>query len=118
MAKKRQNRRVKLPVLRPDAAESTLGQKKMPFGWVRNVSITPTTSPERSFAGCAANWARPKLSLQRRTNWPEYRMLRTKEPYNESVFLRLDREAIKRAQDRLRKHAAKLGVSACPTAGN
>jgi hypothetical protein len=45
-------------------------------------------------------------------------MLRTKEPYNESVFLRLDREAIKRAQDRLRKHAAKLGVSACPTAGN
>jgi hypothetical protein len=60
---------------------------------------------------------RPKLSLQRRTNWPEYRILRTEEPYNESVFLRLDREAIKRAQDRLRKQAAKLGFQLVPQQG-
>jgi transposase len=43
-----------------------------------------------------------------------YHILRTKEPYNESVFLRHDLEAIKRAEDRLRKQAAKLGFQVIP----
>ena len=43
-----------------------------------------------------------------------YHVLRTKESYNESVFLRHDHEAIKRAQDRLRKQAAKLGFQIVP----
>jgi transposase len=43
-----------------------------------------------------------------------YHMLRTKEVYNESVFLRHDQEAIKRVEDRLRKQAAKLGFQLAP----
>jgi len=43
-----------------------------------------------------------------------YHVLRTKEAYNESVFLRHDQEAIKRAEDRLRKQAAKLGFQIVP----
>jgi hypothetical protein len=43
-----------------------------------------------------------------------YHVLRTKEAYNESVFLRHDQEAIKRAEDRLRKQAAKLGFRIVP----
>ena len=43
-----------------------------------------------------------------------YHILRTKEAYNESVFLRHDMEAIKRAEDRLRKQAAKLGFQIVP----
>ena len=43
-----------------------------------------------------------------------YHILRTKEPYNEGVFLRHDLEAIKRAEDRLRKQAAKLGFQVIP----
>ena len=44
----------------------------------------------------------------------EYQMLRTREAYNETVFLRHDQEAIKRAEDRLRKQAAKLGFQIIP----
>ena len=44
-----------------------------------------------------------------------YHVLRTKEAYNETVFLRHDQEAIKRAEDRLRKQAAKLGFQLTPT---
>ena len=43
-----------------------------------------------------------------------YHVLRTKEAYNETVFLRHDNEAIKRAQDRLRKQAANLGFQIVP----
>jgi len=43
-----------------------------------------------------------------------YHVLRTKEAYTESVFLRHDQEAIKRAEDRLRKQAAKLGFQLAP----
>src|SRR5215471_17621912 len=43
-----------------------------------------------------------------------YHILRTKQAYNESVFLRHDLEAIKRAEDRLRKQAAKLGFQVIP----
>jgi hypothetical protein len=43
-----------------------------------------------------------------------YHLLRTKEAYNESVFLRHDQEAIKRAKDRLRKQAAKLRFQLIP----
>ena len=41
-------------------------------------------------------------------------VLRTKEAYNETVFLRHDQEAIKRAEERLRKQAAKLGFQLSP----
>jgi hypothetical protein len=41
-------------------------------------------------------------------------VLRTKEAYNETVFLRHDREAIKRAEERLRKQAAKFGFQLAP----
>jgi len=44
-----------------------------------------------------------------------YHVLRTKEACNESVFLRHDREAIKRAEERLRKQAAKLGFQLAPS---
>lgn len=43
-----------------------------------------------------------------------YHVLRTKEAYKKSVFLRHDQEAIKRAEDRLRKQAAKLGFHIVP----
>jgi len=43
-----------------------------------------------------------------------YHVLRTKEAYNETVFLRHDQEAIKRAEERLRKQAAKLGFQLAP----
>jgi transposase len=43
-----------------------------------------------------------------------YHVLRTKEAYNETVFLRHDQEAIKRAEERLRKQAAKLGFQLSP----
>jgi len=43
-----------------------------------------------------------------------YHVLRTKEAYNDSVFLRHDQEAIKRVEDRLRKQAAKLGFEIVP----
>ena len=45
-----------------------------------------------------------------------YHVLRTKESYNESAFLRHDQEMIKRVEDRLRKQAAKLGISTCAEA--
>jgi transposase len=45
-----------------------------------------------------------------------YHVLRTREAYTESVFLRHDQEAVKRAEDRLRKQAAKLGFQIVPTA--
>jgi transposase len=43
-----------------------------------------------------------------------YHVLRTKEAYNETVFLRHDQESIKRAEERLRKQAAKLGFQLAP----
>jgi hypothetical protein len=43
-----------------------------------------------------------------------YHLLSTREAYNESVFHRCDEEAIKRAQYRLRKQAAQLGVQVNP----
>jgi hypothetical protein len=43
-----------------------------------------------------------------------YHVLRTKEAYNETVFLRHDQEAIKRAEHRLRKQGAKLGFQLTP----
>jgi len=43
-----------------------------------------------------------------------YRMLRTKEAYNESVFLKCDEDAACRAEARLRRHAAKLGFQIIP----
>jgi hypothetical protein len=38
----------------------------------------------------------------------------TREPYNESLFLRLDEAAAQRAETRLRKQAAKLGFQIVP----
>jgi len=38
-----------------------------------------------------------------------YHLLRTRTPYDESVFARQDESALRQAELRLRKHAAKLG---------
>ncbi len=43
-----------------------------------------------------------------------YHVLQTKEAYSESVSLRHDYEAIKRAENRLRKQAAELGFQLAP----
>jgi hypothetical protein len=43
-----------------------------------------------------------------------YHVLTTKEPYAETVFHRLDEQARKRAETRLRKHAASLGFQLIP----
>ena len=43
-----------------------------------------------------------------------YHLLSTREPYNESLFLRLDEAAAQRAETRLRKQAAKLGFQIVP----
>jgi hypothetical protein len=91
-------------------------ESPMRFEWVRSVSITPTTTLGSSSAGCAANLgaAEAVTATAHKLARIVYHMLRTKEPYNESVFLRHDHEATKRAQDRLRRHAAKLGFQIVP----
>ena len=43
-----------------------------------------------------------------------YHLLSTREPYNESLFLRFDEAAAQRAETRLRKQAAKLGFQIVP----
>jgi len=43
-----------------------------------------------------------------------YHMLSTREPYNEGVFHKCEEEALKRAELRLRKHAAQLGFQIVP----
>jgi transposase len=43
-----------------------------------------------------------------------YHMLQTKEAYNETVFIRHDGEAIKQAEARLRKQAARMGFQVIP----
>lgn len=43
-----------------------------------------------------------------------YHILRTREPYDETVFQRHDQQAINRAEDRLRKQAAKFGFCLVP----
>ena len=43
-----------------------------------------------------------------------YHLLRTKEAYNETVFHRCDEEALRRAQFRLRRQAAQLGLQLIP----
>ena len=45
-----------------------------------------------------------------------YHVLRTKEPYAESVFHTYDEQTRKRAELRLKKHAARLGFQVVPTA--
>lgn len=45
-----------------------------------------------------------------------FHLLTTKEAYQESVFTRCEEEAQKRAELRLRKHAAKLGFQVIPAA--
>ena len=43
-----------------------------------------------------------------------FHLLSTREPYNESVFHSFDEQALKRAEARLRKHAAQLGFQFLP----
>jgi len=43
-----------------------------------------------------------------------YYVLRTKEPYSETVFHQCDEQALLRAEARLRKHAAQLGFQVIP----
>jgi len=43
-----------------------------------------------------------------------FHLLSTREPYNESVFHSFDEQALKRAEARLRKHAAQLGFQVLP----
>jgi hypothetical protein len=43
-----------------------------------------------------------------------YHVLRTKEPFSETVFHRCDEQALLRAETRLRKHAAQLGFHVIP----
>lgn len=43
-----------------------------------------------------------------------YHMLRTKEAYSESVLLKSEEDLARRAEARLRKHAAKLGFQVIP----
>jgi len=43
-----------------------------------------------------------------------YHLLRTKEPYNESVFHRSEADSLKRAELRLRRQAAQLGFTVVP----
>ena len=45
-----------------------------------------------------------------------YHVLRTKEPYSETIFHQYDEQAQLRAEVRLRKHAAKLGFQLLPVA--
>ena len=45
-----------------------------------------------------------------------FHLLTTKEPYQEGIFLRCEEEAKKRAQLRLKKHAAQLGFQVIPMA--
>jgi len=44
-----------------------------------------------------------------------YHVLITKQPYNETIFHRLDEQAHQRAEARLRKHAASLGLQLIPS---
>jgi hypothetical protein len=50
-----------------------------------------------------------------RDNEPVRSFFTFREPYNESVFQQCDQEAQKRAEIRLRKHAAQLGFQVVPT---
>ena len=43
-----------------------------------------------------------------------FHLLTTKEPYNESVFVRFEEETKKRAELRLKKQAAQLGFQVIP----
>jgi transposase len=43
-----------------------------------------------------------------------YHVLRTKTPYNESIFHECDEQARQRAENRLRKKAAELGFQLIP----
>jgi transposase len=43
-----------------------------------------------------------------------YHVLRTKEPYSETIFHQCDEQAQLRAEARLRKHAAQLGFQVIP----
>jgi hypothetical protein len=43
-----------------------------------------------------------------------YHLLRTREPYNETVFAKEEAFALRQAEVRLRKHAAKLGFQVVP----
>jgi len=47
-----------------------------------------------------------------------FHLLNTKEAYNESVFHRCEEEALKHAELRLRKHAARMGFQLVPAANN
>ncbi len=44
-----------------------------------------------------------------------YHLLRTREPYNETVFAKQEQAAFRQTQVRLRKQAAKLGFQVVPT---
>ncbi|MFL6446370.1 MAG: hypothetical protein ACJ746_01545, partial [Bryobacteraceae bacterium] len=43
-----------------------------------------------------------------------YHLLSTREPYSEGVFHKCEEETLKRAELRLRKHAAQLGFQIVP----
>jgi transposase len=43
-----------------------------------------------------------------------YHLLRTREPYNETVFAKQEQAAFRQTQVRLRKQAAKLGFQVVP----
>ena len=45
-----------------------------------------------------------------------YHLLSTKQAYDESVFHRCEEDTLRRAELRLRKHAAKLGFQVIPAA--
>jgi len=47
-----------------------------------------------------------------------FHLLNTGEPYTETVFHRCEEEASKRAEIRLRKHAAQLGFQLVPATNN
>src|SRR5262250_1165149 len=47
-----------------------------------------------------------------------FHLLSVREPYNESVFRRCEEEALKHAELRLRKHAARMGFQLVPAANN
>src|SRR5262249_8298351 len=47
-----------------------------------------------------------------------FHLLRTKEPYDESVFQRCEQEVLKRAELRLHRHAARLGFNLVPIENN
>ena len=86
------------------------------FAWVLMLYTMPTTI-----------WVNSSADLKRKLGKPEavtatahklarivFHLLTTKEEYDESVFIKHEKEAAARAETRLRKQAAKLGFQRIP----